>query len=182
MLVLKKLVKKQLILLYPVVIISFLMLPTEVFAQAQGKWEVKDGFDFYAKTPINASLRSLVLPGWGQVFNQQKTKGYIIAGATLLSLTAAIVMYNKANDTYSEYEDKGIPDDPLYDDYSKELDTSRIFGYLTAAIWIWGVVDAYLFATSSTTTSKKHENGHSGWISFELKEREQFALVYKKQF
>ncbi len=154
----------------------------QVQPQGQGKWVVQEGFDFYAKTPFNAGLRSLLLPGWGQFFNQERTKGYVIAGATVLSLAAAIMMYNKANDTYNEYQDKGIRDDPLYDDYSKQLDQSRIFGYLTAGVWVWGVVDAYLFASSRDATSKVDKEIRLGRISFEMQRREQFALVYKKQF
>ncbi|MCK5534961.1 hypothetical protein KAI68_07585 [bacterium] len=178
--ILRKEIKKKLILLYSTVIISFLLLPAKAFAQ--DKWKTQEGFDFYAKTPINASLRSLLLPGWGQFFNQQKTKGYIITTTALAGITAAVFMYSKANNTYSEYEDRrdrGLIDDDLYDEYSEQLDTSRICGYVTAAVWTWGVIDAYLFASSSTTNAKRQEK--EGLV-FQLQGTKQFVLAYNKLF
>ncbi len=184
MLALKKLIKKRLMVVYPVMIVSLLMVifPTNVFAQEKKeakKKQQKQGFDFYAKTPLNASLRSVVVPGWGQFFNQQKTKGCIVAGATLLSLTTAVLMSNKANSTYSDYEAKGVANDPLYDDYSTQFNTSVMFGCITAAIWVWGAVDAYLFAPSSSANLEKL--GEQG-LAFEIKEKQQFVLVYSKRF
>ena len=175
--ILRREIKRGLVLLYPMVIICFLLLPANAFAQ--DKWKTQEGFDFYAKTPMNASLRSLLLPGWGQFFNQQKTKGYIITVGALAGLTGAILMYGKANDTYSEYEDNGIPDDSLYDDYCAQLDTSRMYGYVAAAFWTWGVIDAYLFASSSTTSAKGEKK--EGLV-FQMQGTERFVLAYNKLF
>ncbi len=175
--ILKRGIKKGVVLLYPMVIICFLLLPVKAFSQ--DKWKTQEGFDFYARTPMNASLRSLLLPGWGQFFNQQKTKGYIITAGALAGLTGAILMYSKANDTYSKYEKKKEPEHPLYDDYCEQLDTSRICGYVAAAFWTWGVIDAYLFASSSTTSAKGEKK--EGLV-FQMQGTERFVLAYNKLF
>lgn len=110
----------------------------------------EETYNFNSKSPMNASLRSLMLPGWGQFFNEQPTKGLIFAGAELIAVGTAFMMSAKANSTYSDYETKRTSS--LYDDYSSQIDTANMFVYLAAAIWAGNVFDAYLSADSGTST------------------------------
>ncbi|MDD5491973.1 MAG: hypothetical protein PHV60_04755 [bacterium] len=110
-------------------------------------------YNFNTKSPSNAALRSLMLPGWGQFFNEQPTKGFIFAGAELIAVGTAFMMYSSANSTYSDYETQRTA--ALYDDYSSKVDSANMFVYAAAAIWVGNVIDAYLSADSGTSSKSK---------------------------
>lgn len=113
----------------------------------------EETYNFNSKSPMNAAVRSLILPGWGQFFNEQPTKGLIFAGAELIAIGTAFMMSSSANSAYSDYETQRTT--ALYDDYSSKIDTANMFVYLAAAIWMGNVVDAYLSADSGPSTPKK---------------------------
>ncbi len=92
------------------------------------------------KTPEGALIRSLALPGWGQFYNDESTKGYIFAGAAGALTVTSILLYLDAESTYDDYEDGKAS----YSDYTKKIDTTNIFVGITAAVWIYNAVDAYM--------------------------------------
>ncbi len=109
--------------------------------------------NFNSRTPGNAALRSLMLPGWGQFFNEQPTKGFIFAGAEIVAIGAAVMMNSSANSVYSDYETQRTQ--TLYNSYSSKVDTANMFVYAAAAIWVGNVIDAYFSADSGTSTKSK---------------------------
>lgn len=134
----------------------------------------EETYNFNSQSPLNASLRSLMLPGWGQFFNEQPAKGLIFAGAELVAIGTAFMMYSGANSTYSDYETQRTT--ALYDDYSSKIDTANMFVYLAAAIWTGNVFDAYLSADSGTSTKitkskKSKKNKKSGTIKKSKKKK-----------
>lgn len=113
--------------------------------------EAESNFD--TPSPGNAALRSLMLPGWGQFFNEQPTKGFIFAGAEIVAIGAAVMMNSSANSIYSDYETKRTQ--TLYNDYSSKMDTANMFVYVAAAIWVGNVIDAYFSADSGPSHKSK---------------------------
>ena len=109
--------------------------------------------DFSEYTEMNAALRSAVMPGWGQGWNGQKTKGWIVFGVFAVSLFGAFYYLAKADGDYVTYERVGARNSSYYDDYEKDLNTSRTLGCVAAAAWIFAVVDAYFVAKKE---SKKY--------------------------
>ena len=101
-------------------------------------------YSFSDETPANSAIRSLILPGWGQFFNEQNKKGYIIAGAAIATFAGAYMYYAKANSTYDDYADAGIKNGPLYSDYETQANQAMLVSLLCAGVWIYGVVDAYI--------------------------------------
>ncbi|MFN3967046.1 MAG: DUF5683 domain-containing protein [Endomicrobiia bacterium] len=97
-----------------------------------------------AKTPTNSAIHSAIFPGWGQYFNGQKTKGYVLMGSEIVTLTSTILLYNHAEETYKKYEEKGLRNDPLYDEYSKQMDYVYVGIAISVGIWLYSIVDAYL--------------------------------------
>lgn len=102
--------------------------------------------DFSEYTAANAAIRSAVMPGWGQRWNEQKTKGWIVFGVFAATVFGTFYYLNKSEGTYNSYKRLGARNSYYYDDYEKELLTSRIFGFLAVATWIYAVVDAYVVA------------------------------------
>ncbi len=102
--------------------------------------------DFSEYTATNAAIRSAVMPGWGQRWNEQKTKGWIVFGAFAATVFGAFYYLNKSESDYDSYKKLGARDSSYYDDYERDLNTSRIFGIAAVLIWAYAVVDAYIVA------------------------------------
>lgn len=137
-------------------------------------------YNFNERTPGNAALRSLILPGWGQFFNGQQTKGYIFLGAEVIAIGAAVMQNSKANSDYSDYEDKRTND--LYDTYSKDVDTANLFVYLAAAIWIGNIADAYFSADNINAIEAPESRLPNRGFYLAAKDTKQVNLIYRYTF
>ena len=82
------------------------------------------------KSPIGAVLRSAVLPGWGQFYNEQYVKG--VFAFTLNGSLLALIIYNQ-----NRYEETG---DRSYKNKSQDL------SWLLGISYLLTLVDAYVNA------------------------------------
>ncbi len=97
------------------------------------------------KSPTGALLRSLVVPGWGQFYNQKYIKTGLVATAEISLLAAAIVRNNQAQKSASLAE-------------KDSLKESRN----TFVVWLMGtvlysIIDAYVDAHLYDFEEKKGE-------------------------
>jgi hypothetical protein len=99
--------------------------------------------DMFVHTPAHAAWRSALAPGWGQLFNRQYPKGYLMMGSFLATGGGALLMYNKSRDSYDEYKARGLRNGDAYDDYERQQNQSLVLGVLAAAIWGYSIVDAH---------------------------------------
>ena len=132
--------------------------------------------DFSEYTPTNALIRSALIPGWGQGWNEQKTKGWIVFGVFAVSVFGAFYYLNKSESDYDKYKKLGAKDSSYYDDYEKSLNTSRILGCVAVASWLYAVVDAYIFA------NKNIEKYGYRKFNFYAYGKDGFMLSYKTKF
>ncbi len=118
-------------------------------------------FDMVPKTRFKAGIRSVVLPGWGQIYSGQKTRGVFYTAGTVLSL----IVYAAAN---NDFRDKRDTYNDLRDDYNNarslaelrdlkpRLDAAQQEAYdaesvknftvgAVAFVWAFNVIDAVLF-------------------------------------
>lgn len=58
------------------------------------------------KTRFKAAARSLFVPGWGQKYTDQKTKGYLLAVLALGSVTAYFIADKDFDDKYDFFKEK----------------------------------------------------------------------------
>jgi hypothetical protein len=99
--------------------------------------------DLNNRSPENAALRSLFIPGWGQRFNRQRAKGTLFFLTTIGSIVGAVQLYNKSQDTYDEYKVRGERSSSLYDDYEEQQSQALILGGFALVLWGFSVIDAY---------------------------------------
>lgn len=104
-------------------------------------------------TPSGAALRSLALPGWGQIVSGQKTKGYIIMGAAagalgFLGYTHAA--YFQAQSSYKSASDP-VTAMKAYDDYNKANSMKNISYIVIGVVWAGNVLEAFLSAPAPPT-------------------------------
>lgn len=98
------------------------------------------------RTPSNSALRSVIFPGWGQIYNKEKPKGYIIGASSLLCITSSYLMYDKANESYKKYDNLGVKNSSLYFDYEDQYNRARYLAYFGVGIWVYSIIDAYINA------------------------------------
>ncbi len=100
---------------------------------------VKDG-------RVDASLRSLLVPGWGQFYKKQKNRGYFFSAATgflLASATYSLVRERSArNDYLAETNLKQI--DERYDTYNRYYRLRRNLFLASGVLWSLGFLDALI--------------------------------------
>jgi len=89
------------------------------------------------RDPTGALLRSAVLPGWGQFYNDRPVKG-IVLGSLELGLLGWLIAEHLASE-----EARRENDDPAYQLHSqRRLDLI----WYTSATWLFGMLDAYVDA------------------------------------
>jgi tetratricopeptide (TPR) repeat protein len=103
----------------------------------------------------SAAWRSLVLPGWGQIYKGEQTKGYIIFSAFVLNSTALIISIVNENTKKDIYLSATHPDDitTTYDEYNKWHRMRQYLTYSQIIIWSYAVADAIWKPLPSTHLS-----------------------------
>lgn len=100
-------------------------------------------FDLTDRRPSSAAVRSAVVPGWGQAFNNEKGKGILLFVTTVGLAAASIVRYSASRETYNDYKDLGSRSSVLYDDYKDERTQALAMGAAAAVLYTFGIIDAY---------------------------------------
>ncbi len=118
--------------------------------------DAKEFMDYYnsmitkgQKKPIkremsDSSWRSAVLPGWGQIYNNQVLKGLLFGSGFLIS--AGLTVYDIVDERskFDKYETANENLDIAYSAAQDAYNMALTFGIATALIWIGGMVDAAL--------------------------------------
>lgn len=89
------------------------------------------------KNPSGALLRSAVLPGWGQFYNDKPVKGLLFGAAEIGLLSWLITEHLAA-------EDARLSGDEQAYDLHKQRRLDLI--WYTSAAWLFGMLDAYVDA------------------------------------
>ena len=117
------------------------------------------------KTKFKAAIRSLVFPGWGQIYSDRQTRGIILsfvqAGVTFFAVKKyydyqdAIDQYNEAVSEYEShmrvYEEREKYWNVLQDrdkDVNNADRERKTWAYIAAGLWFYNFLDAILFFPS----------------------------------
>jgi len=102
------------------------------------------------KLPWSAVLRSAVLPGWGQIYNESYWKTPIIAGLTAYFIYGWIDNNKLYKDNSNLYNNALINNSSLINGYKKRRDFYRdqrdIFLFYIGLTYFLNMVDAYVDA------------------------------------
>lgn len=104
----------------------------DVLPQSQTTESVKD--TMVSKNPTGAMLRSIVVPGWGQFYNDKWLKGIVIAGAEIGLIANAVVL--------NQWAKEAETDDERY----FYLDNRNLSFWLLGATILYSMTDAYVDA------------------------------------
>lgn len=103
------------------------------------------------RSPGGALLRSLALPGWGQLYNKKYFKAVIIAGGEGVLLGTALVEWKRAADAK---KDLSQPASIRLEDYRLHVNNRNLFLWLYAAATVFSMLDAYVDAHLSQDTGE----------------------------
>jgi len=93
---------------------------------------------------MGALLRSSVLPGWGQLYNDKYFKGVLLGTAELSLLTVLLMENSAAGRARDDYLESGLPADEAR--YELHRQRRLDFIWYTSAAWLYGMLDAYVDA------------------------------------
>jgi hypothetical protein len=119
------------------------------FLSAQGAADSTLAQPFKTKNPTGALLRSLVLPGWGQLYNQQYVKTILAVTAEGLLVAGAIVEHQRAEDDHAVYQDLLRSDtvrEAAWQRYTRRIDKRNTYLWYFAGFKVVSIIDAYVDA------------------------------------
>ena len=95
------------------------------------------------RSPSGALLRSLAVPGWGQLYNKKPLKAVIVAGGQGALLGTAVVEWKRASNAKKDLDLEG---------YRIHTNNRNLFLWLYAAATVVSMLDAYVDAHLSQDT------------------------------
>ena len=135
-------------LLFGLIIMTF--ASSLCYGQISDKDSLKtsDDEDTFVKSPWEAVLKSAILPGWGQHYNEQKLKPYIIFGLEAGFITTAVLEdkwtwenFDKANNS-ANVDMKNF----YLQRYEYHKNRKNLFIWWSALIYLYNLADAYVDA------------------------------------
>ncbi|MEX0747105.1 MAG: DUF5683 domain-containing protein [Rhodothermales bacterium] len=94
----------------------------------------------------DAAVRSMLLPGWGQLYKGHKLKAWALSGAWVATVAGALWSHRMRTIAREDYREAENQDDIeiLYDRYNRWHKTRNALAQGAVVVWIVGYVDALL--------------------------------------
>jgi hypothetical protein len=102
----------------------------------------------------DALFRSLLIPGWGQIYNREAGKGYLFMGAVIASFGAALALHESGASAENQYKTMTIGSGQSPADFAAQVDAARqkaedrytqrnIALGVAGGVWLLNILDAY---------------------------------------
>lgn len=93
-----------------------------------------------------AALRSMLLPGWGQLHKGERRKGLFLLGTWSAAVAGATITFFGRRSARRAYEDADTVDEALdrYDPYNRWHQAHQAVLVGMAGVWLFGYVDALI--------------------------------------
>jgi len=88
-------------------------------------------------------LRSLLLPGWGHLYMNEQSKGYILTSATVVNVAAIVYFIFDTNEKEQQYLNEGNPQriSKSYDKFNTSYKIRNAFIGSYLALWLYSQFD-----------------------------------------
>lgn len=103
-------------------------------------------------SPNGALWRSAIIPGWGQRYKGEKSKGWVLTGLAAGLLAGTVAAYAYDRNAHNAYENLGpttggqpTPESTFESDYRTEVNAQVLLdlvGAATAGVWVYSVADS----------------------------------------
>lgn len=101
------------------------------------------------KSPLGAMIRSGLVPGWGQLYNEQYLKSGLVFLLEGLLIGGAVVEHRRSEDDRREWKDPTKSDqerEAAWSRYSRRIDKRNTYLWYLAGVKFLSIVDAYVDA------------------------------------
>lgn len=100
-----------------------------------------------ATTKHGAALRSLVAPGWGQMYRGHHYKGFAIGGISAATVFGLALADQAVRSAQRKYDNGKVGDDfdALDHDVKQKADQANLWAYGVAAVWAYNLMDTLIF-------------------------------------
>ncbi len=101
-------------------------------------------------------IRSLLLPGWGHLYNGDRTKGWLLTSAGVISLGSMFYFIFDSNSKEKKYLNETNIEfiGNKYDDYNSSYKLRNISIGAYVAIWLYSQLDLLIFSETTTNQSE----------------------------
>jgi len=117
-------------------------------AQASRDETLQESTPRYVLVPdrrAEAALRSMVLPGWGQLYKGQRTKGRILVGLWGIAVAGTVTAHISRQQARDTYLAAGRDDvEERYDTFNQWHKRRNALVLSTAAVWAYSYLDALI--------------------------------------
>ena len=162
-------------------------------------WEItKTGYNFWTlirtlndiasespPTKFSPVWRSIILPGWGQFYKEQPTKGYIIALSEAVLIPTAIILQNLKSTAEVDAQNSRNSQ-VLRNYYTDEANTymnlSTAVYVLAGAIYIYNIVDAIISDGEKIYEDEGQQRSPKINMTANLFPRPQYVISVKLRF
>lgn len=101
------------------------------------------------KSPLGAMIRSGLVPGWGQLYNEQYLKSGVVFLLEGMLIGGAVVEHRRSEDDREEWKDPTKSDqerEAAWYRYSRRIDKRNTYLWYLAGVKFLSIVDAYVDA------------------------------------
>ena len=106
-----------------------------------------------------AALRSMILPGWGQVYKGEKRKGLIFFGLWSLGIAGSVITHFARQDAEDKYLSETNPAqiNSRFDSFNKFHKLRNNLLFFSAGVWLFSYIDAILKNRPAEVESSGHQ-------------------------
>lgn len=144
----------------------------------------EEGREKEVRGGINAAWRSALLPGWGQFYNGQTGKGWLMSGGMFVAAGGTVASYFLQQKAIEEYnaQTSALAN---FDELARKEELYRTINtacfWLSIGIWAYSIFDAYTFDDNSSHVNSNNKIDNSSGLKVEY-EKEKIILAYGFKF
>lgn len=121
-------------------------LPADSLATVKTSDSTKVAVSTMTKSPTGAIWRSLVLPGWGQLYNESYWKAALFCGGAVTCMSIIVWNHNKFSNATARYialDEKDRLKEVTYREKEFYRDQRDVAGLWLVGVYLLAAVDAY---------------------------------------
>jgi TolB-like protein len=124
------------------------ILSESVELEQQGMIALSDRRVVVKKYPIDAAFRSMLLPGWGQFYNDHPFRGYLFAALIAVEAGGIIGFKVIGDSQYKKYQNNTVDAVQYFDKAKDSYRIRNYFAYAAVGTWLINVLDAFIGAAA----------------------------------
>jgi TolB-like protein len=131
------------------------LLSESIELERDGMIALSDKRIVIKKYPQDAAFRSLLLPGWGQFYNDAPVRGYLYPVLVIGTAGSAVAMHYYSKSLYTNYEELENTSESvkMFDKAQSTVNIRDGLFWTAVGIWTFNIIDAFIGAAIDLKSS-----------------------------